>query len=71
MHGFPDMKKQYECKAAVDLRWFHNYTLYEVLLSVFGSIVYNRAIVYKRQNFLTVFVHVIIIDQIECNQTGR
>ena len=33
---------------------------------VFGPIVYNRAIVHKRQNFLKVVVHVIIIDQ--CNQ---
>ena len=31
--------------------------------------VYNRAIVYKRHNFLQVIVHVIIIDQ--CNQTAR
>ena len=29
----------------------------------FGSIVYNRAIVYERQNFLKVVVHVIINDQ--------
>ena len=34
-----------------------------------GSIVYNRFIIYKRQNFLKVVVHVIIIDQ--CNQTAR
>ena len=33
------------------------------LLWCFGSIVYSRAIVYKRQNFLKVVVHVIIIDQ--------
>ena len=32
-------------------------------LFIFGSIVYNRAIVYKRQNFLKVGVHVNIIDQ--------
>ena len=31
--------------------------------SVIGSIVYNRAIVYKRQNFIKVVVYVIIIDQ--------
>ena len=36
---------------------------------LFGSIVYNRAIQYKRQDFLKVVVHVIIIDQ--CNQTAR
>ena len=36
---------------------------------IFGSIVHNRAIVYKHQNFLKVVVHVIIIDQ--CNQTAR
>ena len=36
---------------------------------ILGSIVYNRAIVYKHQNFLKVVVHVIIIDQ--CNQTAR
>ena len=36
---------------------------------VFGSIVHNRAIVYKRQHVLKVVVHVIIIDQ--CNQTAR
>ena len=30
-------------------------------------IVYNQAIEYKRQSFLKVVVHVIIIDQ--CNQT--
>ena len=34
--------------------------------AIFKSIVYNRAIVYKRQNFLIVIVHVMIIDQ--CNQ---
>ena len=33
---------------------------------VLGSSAYNRAIVYKRQNFLKVVVHVIIKDQ--CNQ---
>ena len=32
-------------------------------------VVYNKAIVYKRQNVLKVVVHVIIIDQ--CNQTAR
>ena len=32
-------------------------------LNVFGSIVYNRAIIYIHQNFLNVVVHVIIIDQ--------
>ena len=36
---------------------------------IFGSIVYNRAIVYKRQIFLKIVVHVIIIE--ECNQTAR
>ena len=37
----------------------------------FRSIVYNhiQAIVYKRQDFLKVFVHVIIIDQ--CNQIAE
>ena len=35
----------------------------------FGLIAYNRAIVYKPQNFLKVVVHVIIIDQ--SNQTAR
>ena len=35
-----------------------------MFLCIFGSIVYNRVIVYKRQNFLR--VHVIIIDQ--CGQ---
>ena len=35
----------------------------------FGSIVYNSAIVYNRQNFLKVAVHMIIIDQY--NQTAR
>ena len=34
-----------------------------------GSIVYNRAKVYKRKNFLMVVVHVISIDQ--CTQTAR
>ena len=35
-----------------------------------GSVVYNRVvIVHKRQNFLWVVVHVIVIDQ--CNQTVR
>ena len=29
----------------------------------FESIVYNRAILYKRHNFLKVVVHVIIIEQ--------
>ena len=33
------------------------------------SIVYNLAIVYKRQNFLKIAVHVIIIDQ--CNQIAQ
>ena len=36
--------------------------------SRFWSVVYNRAIVYKRQNFLKVVVHVITIEQ--CNQTA-
>ena len=30
---------------------------------IFGFILYNRAIVYKRQNFLKVVVQVIIMDQ--------
>ena len=30
---------------------------------IIGSIVYNRIIVYNRQSFLKVVVHVIIIDQ--------
>ena len=34
-----------------------------------GSIVFNPAILNKRQNFLKVVVHVIMIDQ--CNQTAR
>ena len=34
-----------------------------VSVNLFGSIVYDRATVYKRQNFLKVVVHVIIIDQ--------
>ena len=34
---------------------------------VFGSVVYNQAIVYKCQTFLKVVVHMIIIDL--CNQT--
>ena len=29
----------------------------------FSAIVYNRAMVFKRQNFIKVVVHVIIIDQ--------
>ena len=36
------------------------------LTNRFRSIVYNRTIVYERQNFLKIVVHVIIIDQ--CNQ---
>ena len=39
------------------------------LSNIFGSIGYTRSIVYKRQNFLKVVVHVIIIDQ--CIQTTR
>ena len=35
---------------------------------LFGSIVDNRAIEYKRQNVLKVVVHVIFIDQ--CNQSA-
>ena len=35
----------------------------------FWSSVYNRALVYKRQNFLKIVVHVIMADQ--CNQTAR
>ena len=35
----------------------------------FGSIVYNRAIVYTYRKFLKLVVHEIIIDQ--CNQTVR
>ena len=35
---------------------------------MFGSIVYNQVIVYKRQNFLKVVVHMIFIDQ--CNKTA-
>ena len=38
-------------------------------IAFFGSIVYNRAIVYKRQNFFMVIVIKIITDQ--CNQTAR
>ena len=34
---------------------------------IFGSIVYNRATVYRRQNFLWAVVQVVITDQ--CNQT--
>ena len=37
--------------------------------STFDPIVYNRAIVYKRQNFVKVVVHVIIIGQ--CNHIAR
>ena len=40
----------------------------KVKASFFWSIVYNRAIVYKRQSFLKVVVHAIITDQ--CNQTA-
>ena len=36
--------------------------------SLFWSIIYNRAIVYKRHIFLKVVVHVFIVDQ--CNQTA-
>ena len=36
---------------------------------LFGSIIYNRAILYKRQKFLKLVADVIIIDQ--CNQTAR
>ena len=36
---------------------------------VLGSIVCNSAIIYKRQNFFQVVLHVIIIEQ--CNQTVR
>ena len=36
---------------------------------VFGSIVYNRFIVYKRKKFFKAVFHVIIVDQ--CNQTAR
>ena len=39
------------------------------VVTVSESIVYNGAIVHKRQNFLKEVVHVIIIDQ--CNQTVR
>ena len=39
------------------------------MILVLGSIVYNRAMVYKRQTFLKVVVHMIIIDQ--RNQTAR
>ena len=42
-----------------DLIWFKH----------FWVIVYNRTVVYKRQNCLKVVVHVIIIDQ--WNQTAR
>ena len=41
------------------------WTAYRLGKRLFGSIVYNRAIVYKRQNFLQIVVHVIITDQ--CN----
>ena len=37
------------------------------MLHRFESIVYNRAIVYKRKNFLKVVVHVMTTDR--CNQT--
>ena len=37
-------------------------TNFSLTPQIFGSIVYNRAIVYRRQNFLKVAVHVIIID---------
>ena len=45
-----------------------------VFQSIFGLIVYNYlkeilAFVYKRQNFLKVVVHEIIIDQYMYNQT--
>ena len=44
-------------------------TVFRVHQAIIGSILYNRAIIYKRQNFLKIVIHVIIIDQ--CNQTAR
>ena len=39
------------------------------LKALFGSIIYNLSIVYIRQNFLEIVVHVILIDQL--NQIAR
>ena len=50
-------------------QYLHDCAISWIPSLIFGSIVYNRAIVYKRHNFLKVVVHVIIIDQ--CNQTAR
>ena len=36
---------------------------------LFGSIIYNQGMVYKRQNFFKAVVHVNIVDQ--CNQNLR
>ena len=55
------------CLCEFNTLWFLNDLFYSFVVCyfIFGSIVYNRAIVYKRYNFLKVVVHVIIIDQ--CN----
>ena len=39
------------------------------MFTMFGSIIHNRAIVYKRKTFLKIVVHGIISDQ--CNQSNR
>ena len=41
--------------------WYH-WNLFNLLVD-FGSIVYNRVLVDKHQNFLKIVVRVIIIDQ--------
>ena len=46
-----------------------NTVFFNTEFTIIRSIVYNRAIRYKRKNFFKVVVHVIIIDQ--CNQTAR
>ena len=45
------------------MRTEHVHTSSSMRRSTFSSIVYNRAIVYKHQNFFNVVVYVIIIDQ--------
>ena len=48
----------------IPLEFMKSFAEADIMYSfIFGSIVYYRAIVHKRQNFLKVDVNVIIIDQ--------
>ena len=73
MDGRTYDQKQYVPQKVI-WSWVNKYLLRELdtpgnVSAIFGLIVYNRATVYKRKNFLKVVVHVNSIGQY--NQTAR